>query len=372
MAAPLSRNPVSSWAFPLAALTLFAVASSVGSGTGFDPSPVGLGIAAVLVPVLFGTVFAAVHHAEAIAHRVGEPYGTLVLSLAVTVIEVSLIVSLMLGEGGSSALARDTVLAVFMIVCNGLVGGCILIGGLRYHEQSFRVTGASAYLAVLAPLAVLTLVLPNHTLAAPGPLFAAAQLAFVSAVTLALYGVFLYIQTIRHREYFVVHGSATATPGAAPDEAAPATGLVVSSLLLLASLTGVIILAKKFAAVIDVGLARVGAPPGATGVILAVLILLPEGVAAVQAARRNELQTSLNLALGSSLATIGLTVPAVAAVSLLLDKRLVLGLDAKDVVLLALTIVVSLLTFGTGRTNVLFGFVHLVLFATWVFLVFVP
>jgi Ca2+:H+ antiporter len=365
VAAPI---PWPAWFFPLAGLAFYVLASALGLSGAFHPTPLGIALALLLVPILFGTVFAAVHHAELIAHRLGEPYGTLVLTVAVTVIEVALIASVMLGEeGGSPTLARDTVFAVVMIVCNGLVGLCILAGGLRHREQSFRVTGASAYLAVLAPLALLTLVLPNYTRTTLGPIYSPSQLVFVGAVTLALYAAFLYIQTIRHRDYFTVLG------GEEPDGHVPSNREVaIGAGLLLLALVGVILLAKKFAAVVDVGLSAVGAPPAVTGVILALLILLPEGVAALDAARRDLLQKSLNLALGSSLATIGPTVPAVAVVALVLHTDLVLGLDPKDSLLLGLTIVVSLLTFGTGRTNILYGFVHLVIFATFVFLVFVP
>jgi Ca2+:H+ antiporter len=256
-----------------------------------------------------------------------------------------------------------------MIVCNGLVGLCILTGGLRYREQGFRVTGVSAYLAVLLVLAMLALILPNYTRALPGPVYSASQLVFVSAVTVALYLVFLYIQTVRHRDYFIVLGRETNEEMAhSPSNRA----LAIAAALLLISLTGVILLAKKFAVVVEAGTSAVGAPPATVGVIVALLILLPEGVAALQAARRNELQKSLNLALGSSLATIGLTIPAVAGVSIVLDRNLVLGLDPKDSVLLGVTLIVSVLTFGTGRTNILYGFVHLVLFATFLFLVFAP
>lgn len=361
--------PWPAWAFPLAAILFYALASSLGLGGSFEASLVGILLAVALVPVLFGTVFAAVHHAEVIAHRLGEPYGTLVLTVAVTIIEVALIMSVMLGEqGGSPTLARDTVFAVVMLVCNGLVGACMLAGGLRHREQSFRVTGASAYLAVLVALTTLVLVLPNYTRTALGPVYAPSQLTFISLVTLALYGVFLYIQTVRHRDYFTVLGRTPPHGDAPPSNQA----LVLSAIVLLVALVAVILLAKKFAAVVEIGLTRLGAPQAAAGVILALLILMPEGVAALQAARRNELQKSLNLALGSSLATIGLTIPAVAAVNLTLRQDLVLGLDDKDALLLGLTLVVSLLTFGTGRTNILYGFVHLVVFATFLFLVLVP
>ena len=328
----------------------------------------GLAFAAVLLVILFGTVFAAVHHAEVIAERIGEPYGTLLLTLAVTIIEVALIATIMLGEKTVTTLARDTVFAVVMIVCNGLVGICILAGGLRYREQDVQVTGSNLYLSVLAVLATITLILPNYTLTTPGPVFSAGQLGFVSAVTILLYGVFLYTQTVRHRNYFV-----SELTGAGNDGAHASTrALFLSAALLLVSLLAVVLLAKKFSQVVDAGAALVGAPPAFAGILVALLILLPESVAAVAAARKNDLQKSINLALGSSLATIGLTIPAVAVAAYALDKQLVLGLPAQDMVLLALTFILGMLTLGTGRTNILFGLVHLVVFAVFIFLVFVP
>lgn len=320
----------------------------------------------MLLVVLFGTVFAAVHHAEVIAERVGEPFGTLLLTLAVTVIEVALIATLMLGEQEVPTLARDTVFAVVMIVCNGLVGACILVGGLRYREQEFQITGVNVYLCVLTVMATITLVMPNYTLETPGPVYSHLQLGFVSVVTIILYGVFLYTQTIRHRDYFIggqqEGGHAAASGGA----------LMLSIVLLLVSLVAVVLLAKKFSLVVDAGAAAIGAPPAFAGVVVAMLVLLPESIAALSAARKNDLQKSINLALGSSLATIGLTIPAVATAAYFLDKSLVLGLASRDIVLLAMTMLVSMMTFGTGRTNILFGLVHLVIFATFLLLVFVP
>jgi Ca2+:H+ antiporter len=303
-----------------------------------------------------------------IAERIGEPYGTLLLTLAVTIIEVALIATIMLGEKAVPTLARDTVFAVVMIVCNGLVGICILAGGLRYREQDVQVTGSNLYLSVLTVMATITLILPNYTLTTPGPIYSAGQLGFVSVVTILLYGVFLYTQTIRHRDYFV-SGAIGAT-----DEGAHASNrtMLVSAVLLLISLLAVVLLAKKFSLVVDAGAALIGAPPAFAGILVALLILLPESVAAVGAARKNDLQKSINLALGSSLATIGLTIPAVAVAAFALDKQLVLGLNAQEIVLLVLTFVLSMLTFGTGRTNILFGLVHLVVFAVFLFLVFVP
>jgi Ca2+:H+ antiporter len=358
--------PKSAWIFPALSVLLFAGVTVTGYE--FAPSAAELVFAAVLLVILFGTVFAAAHHAEVIAHRIGEPFGTLLLTLSVTIIEVALIATIMLGDKDVPALARDTVFAVVMIVCNGLVGICIFTGGLRYREQDFQVTGANLYLSVLFVLATITLVLPNYTLTTPGPVYSATQLAFVSVVTILLYGVFLYTQTIRHRDYFI--GGAAGDANNDTPISGPMLGLSV--VLLLASLLGVVLLAKKFSLVVDAAIAAFGAPPALAGVLVALLILLPEGVAALAAARNNDLQKSINLALGSSIATIGLTIPAVAAAAYLLGKRLVLGLNAQEMVLLVLTFILSMLTFGTGRTNILFGLVHLVVFAMFVFMVFVP
>jgi Ca2+:H+ antiporter len=358
--------PRSAWIFPALAVMLFAATTALRFT--FTPSPAGLVFAAVLLVILFGTVFAAVHHAEVIAERIGEPYGTLLLTLAVTVIEVALIATIMVGEKSVPTLARDTVFAVVMIVCNGLVGICILAGGLRYREQDVQVSGSGLYLSVLIVLATITLIMPNYTLTTPGPTYSAGQLCFVSVVTVILYGVFLYTQTIRHRNYFINEAAGNADDGAHASNRL----LALSIVLLLISLLAVVLLAKKFSLVVDAGTALIGAPPAFAGILVALLILLPESVAAVAAARNNDLQKSINLALGSSLATIGLTIPAVAVAAYALDKQLVLGLNDQEVVLLVLTFILSMLTFVTGRTNILFGLVHLVVFAVFVFLVFVP
>jgi Ca2+:H+ antiporter len=358
--------PRSAWLFPALAIVLFAAATALGLE--FTPSAGGALFAGILLVVLFGTVFAAVHHAEVIAERIGEPYGTLLLTLAVTIIEVALIATIMLGDKPAPALARDTVFAVVMIVCNGLVGVCIFIGGLRYREQDFQVSGANLYLSVLFALATITLIMPNYTLTTPGPSYSAAQLGFVDLVTLMLYGVFLYTQAIRHRDYFVNERDA----GSAENAHISGRMLAISIALLLISLLAVVLLAKKFSQVVDVVAALMGAPPAFAGVLVALLILLPEGVTAIAAARNNDLQKSINLALGSSLATIGLTIPAVGIATYALDKPLVLGLNGQGMVLLLLTFFLSMLTFGTGRTNILFGLVHMVVFAVFVFMVFVP
>ncbi|MBR0756028.1 ionic transporter y4hA [Bradyrhizobium jicamae] len=358
--------PRSAWLFPALAVALFVIATATGYG--FTVSVGGFAFAVVLLVILFGTVFAAVHHSEVIAERIGEPYGTLLLTLAVTIIEVALITTIMLGDKPAPELARDTVFAVVMIVCNGLVGLCVLIGGLRYREQGFQVSGANVYLSVLFVLATMTLIMPNYTLTTPGPSFSALQLGFVDLVTIVLYGVFLYTQTVLHRDYFV-HAAGDGEGGAAQ---LSAKMLGLSIVLLLISLGAVVLLAKKFSLVVDAVAAMIGAPPAFAGLVVALLILMPEGVSAIAAARKNDLQKSINLALGSSLATIGLTIPAVGIATYLLDQPLVLGLNPQNTALLVLTFLLSMLTFGTGRTNVLFGLVHLVVFAVYVFMVFVP
>lgn len=316
--------------------------------------------------MLIAAVAIAVHHAEEIAHALGEPFGTLVLTMAVTIIECSLILAVMLSGKGAATLARDTVFAVIMLVVNGLVGACFLIGGLKWGEQTFRATSARAYLMVLLPFGVLTMVLPGFTTSVAGPFYSTAQILFVSFVTLALYGIFLYVQTVRHRGFFDVEGGVVT-------EAVQAEGRRwLPYLLLTVALVAIVLLAKSFAASIEVGVAAIGAPPAAVGVLVALLVLLPESVAALQAARADQLQRSLNLALGSSLATIGLTFPAVGVASLVLGTPLVLALGATEMVLLALTLTVAMVTISGGRTNILSGSVHLVLLATFVFLIFAP
>ncbi|MFC0397460.1 calcium:proton antiporter [Paraburkholderia rhizosphaerae] len=318
---------------------------------------------------LAASVFAGVHHAEVVAHKVGEPFGTLVLAVAVTIIEVALIVSVMLSSGPEKAgLARDTVFAAVMLVCNGIVGLCLLVGGLRHREQDFQTRGASATLAVLASLSVLSLVIPNYTRTIPGPVLSTSQLAFAGVSSLVLYGVFVFVQTIRHRDYFL------ANTHDENDHAAPPSLPValVSLLLLFVSLVAVVLLAKQLSPSIERAVVDAGAPAAAVGVVIAALVLMPEGFAAVRAARADRLQTSLNLALGSALASIGLTIPTVAIVILWTGQSLVLGIDGKDSVLLFLTLIVCTLTLSTGRTTILQGAVHLSLLAAYLFLSVVP
>ncbi|MDN0084540.1 ionic transporter y4hA [Crenobacter sp. SG2305] len=318
---------------------------------------------------LAGAVFSAVHHAEVVAHRVGEPYGTLVLAVAVTIIEVALIVSVMLTATPEKAdLARDTVFAAVMIVCNGIVGICLLVGGIRHHEQDFQVRGASAALAVLASLSILTLVMPNYTSTGHGEMLSPSQLIFAGLSSLVLYGVFVFVQTLRHRDYFIAN---------VPDEDVhaepPSIGTArLSAGFLLICLVAVVLLAKVLSPVVESLVEDAGAPDAVVGIVIAALVLLPEGLAAVRAARADRLQNSLNLALGSALACIGLTIPTVALVCLSTGQALLLGIGSKETVLLVLTLMIATLTLGTGRTTLLQGAVHLSLFAAYLFISFMP
>lgn len=349
------------WIFPLLAWLV------LGGSLLLTPS---LPVLIVVGLVLGAVVFAAVHHAEVIAHRIGEPFGTLVLAVAVTIIEVALIVSVMLSGGPEKAgLARDTVYAAVMIVSNGIVGICLLIGGWQHREQGFHLFGASAAMGVLTVLAVTTLILPNFTRTTAGPMLATSQLAFVGLTSLVLYCVFVFIQTVRHRDYFIVAGSSDEAEHALP----PPTRMALLSLgLLLVCLVAVVLLAKMLSPAIEAAVARAGAPAAVVGIVIAALVLLPEGLAALRAARANRLQTSINLALGSALASIGLTIPTVAAVFIYTGQPLELGLAPKEMVMLALTLLVGGMTLATGRTTIMQGAVHLAIFAAFLFLSIVP
>lgn len=333
-------------------------------------TPLGGVLGTVLAAALFVSVTCAIHHAEVVAHRVGEPYGTLVLAVAVTIIEVALIVALMLAGGeNANTLARDTVFSAVMIVCNGVVGLCLVVGGLRHGVLAFRVEGTGPALASLAALSGLALVLPSFTTTTPGPTYSGSQLAFAGITSLALYAVFVFVQTIRHRDYFLPVGSSDTDEHVPP----PANWVAWSSLgLLMVSLVGVVGLAKSLAPALEAGVAAVGAPKALAGVVIALIVLLPETGAALRAARNNRMQSSLNLALGSGLASIGLTIPTVAALSPWFPFPLVLGLRPLDIVMLMLTLLVGTLTLGSGRATVMQGAVHLVLFAAFLFLTVVP
>jgi Ca2+:H+ antiporter len=328
--------------------------------------------------VLIGAVLAAVHHAEVVAHRVGEPFGSLVLAVAVTVIEVALIITLMVSGKGTETLARDTAFAAVMITLNGIVGISLLLGGLRHGLPRFNPEGAGAALGVVVTLTTLTLVLPTFTTSEEGARFSPEQLVFVAIVSLVLYGAFVATQTRGHRDFFLPvdkkgriiveedsDGDGHADP---PTNRATLRSLV----LLLLSLVAVVGLAKAVSPAIETGVAAVGILNSFVGVVIALLVLLPEGLAASKAALRNRMQTSLNLGLGSAMATIGLTIPAIAVASIWLPGPLTLGLGPVQMVLFALTVIVSLLTIIPGRATRLTGVVHLVLLLSFVFLAISP
>jgi len=325
---------------------------------------------------LFGAILlsalAVVRHAESVAVKLGEPLGTLVLTLSVIGIEVMMIGAVMSTGQGNSALARDAMFAVVMIVLNGMVGLSLLLGGLRYHEQTYNLQGANAFLAVIVPLAVLGLVLPNVTVSSPGPTFSPLQATFLILMSVGLYGVFLAMQTWRHRDYFVAPSSAEPAERPGPEAHAghEVRSVAYHTSLLLAYLLPLVILSKQIAVPINFGIHVLHAPPALGGFLVSALVLFPESVSAARAALANQLQRSVNLLLGSVLASISLTIPAALTIGFMMDQTIILGLDAVDTTLLLLTLGVSMLTFASARTNVLLGAVHLLLFLAYLMLIF--
>jgi Ca2+:H+ antiporter len=333
--------------------------------------PMSLTLALISAPALIGAVVAAVHHAEVIAHRIGEPYGTLVLSISITIIEVALILTIMLADGPEKAtLARDTIFSVIMITCNGLVGLSLLIGALRHHEQSFHVVGSNASLATLIALTTLSLVLPMFTTSSPGPTYTTSQLTFAAIASLLLWGTFVFVQAVRHRDYFLPVSEHAGEEVHAPPPSAKRA--LASFGMLLVSLVAVVGLADLMSPKIESAVVAAGAPKEVLSICIAMLTLLPECWAAVRAALADRLQTSLNLALGSALASIGLTIPTIALSSILLGTTMILGLAPKELALLVLTFVVASVTLVAGRTHMLLGVVHLVIFGAFVFFALVP
>lgn len=347
---------------PIGAFILLALTNTHVIGTS------GLATLLLAAALLGATVFAAVHHAEILALRLGEPFGSLLLAVAVTVIEVGLIISLIVsGADGVETVARDTIFSAVMIAVNGVVGLCLVVGGQRHGELGFKLQGATSALAVLGTLAVLALVMPTFTLSTPGASFSTAQLIFVALASLVLYTVFIRVQTIKHRDYFLdAAGHEAAHDVPTNDRALASLGLLVMCLI------GVVLLSKLLSYPLDNAVAQAGMPQAFVGVVVAAIVLLPESIAAVKAAIRNQLQTSLNLALGSAIASIGLTIPAVAMVSLLIAQPVHLGLPPAQIALLALTLLVGTLTLGTGRTTVLQGAIHLVIAAFFLMLSAIP
>ena len=352
-------------AFPIAALI------ALGATWGRELSPAAVTVTALL---LAAAVLAAVHHAEVVAHRVGEPFGSLILAVAVTVIEVALIMTIMLSAGGeSSSLARDTVFAAVMITLNGIVGISLLVVTLRGHVAAFNAEGTGGALATVAAVATLTMVVPAFTTSSPGPTFSPGQLAFAAIASLALYCLFVFVQTVRHRDYFLPVSPDGRPLTADEHEAPPTTSVALASLgLLLVALVGVVGLAKTVSPTVEEAIRSAGLPLTLVGVVIALLILLPETLAAVRAALRGRVQTSLNLAFGSAMASIGLTIPTIAIASIWIDTRLLLGLGGPQIVLLALTVVVGVLTVTPGRATLLEAGVHLALFAGFLVLAASP
>lgn len=362
-----TRTSLLSWTTLVPAVAFLALLATWGR----DIPPVVVGVVGLL---LAGAVLAAVHHAEVVALRVGEPFGSLVLAVAVTVIEVALIITLMVSGDGSKteSLARDTVFAAVMITCNGILGLCLLVATVRKHVAVFNAEGTGGALATVATLATLSLVLPSFTTSRTGPEFSPGQLAFAALASLAVYGVFVAVQTGRHRDYFLPvtrSGEVIDSEHAAP----PSSRAALTSLgLLVLALVAVVGDAKAVSPTIESGVERAGFPPSFVGVVIALLVLLPETLAAVRAARRDRVQTSLNLALGSAIASIGLTVPVIAVATIWLSGPLVLGLGPTQIVLLALTAVVGVLTVVPGRATLLQAGVHLALFGAFLFLAISP
>ncbi len=329
-----------------------------------------------LFGVMVWAAFSVVRHADALAELVGEPYGTLILTLAVTGIEASLIASIMLTGASAPTMARDTMFAVLMIVLGGLVGLALILGGLRHREQDYNLQGARAFLTVLLPLAVCALILPRFTVSTEGSSFSPVQALIFALLTVLLYVVFLAIQTVRHRGFFQQPPPPEDIDVTAVDEEAhghgPIRPLPYHAVMLLATLVPIVLLSKRLAGVVDYGIVQVGAPISLGGVIIALLVLAPESMSAIRAALANRLQRAVNLLLGAAVATIGLTIPAVLAIGLIYDQEVTLGLDDAGIVLLSLTLVVCTLTFGGVRTSLLQGAVHFLLFLVFLMLVFSP
>lgn len=328
-----------------------------------------------LTALLIFSVLTSVHQAEKIAHHLGEPYGALVLAVSVTIIEVALIISMMLtGKPGSDLVARDTVFSAVMIVMNGLVGISIFLGCLKHHELSFRVEGANPALTVICALAILTMVLPVYTTTTPGIDYSQSQLIFVGIASLVLYGIFVFVQTVRHTDYFLPIEPIKKEAIAEEEhfESHKSINIWSTGLFLVISLMAVVGLAKLLSPSLEAGIEAIGAPKTLLGVVIAALVLLPEGITAIKLALQNKLQISLNLTLGSAIASIGLTIPAVAVISIWFNLPLSLGINSVSQVLLLLTMIVGIMNLATGRASLLAGIVQLVIFFSYLFLTLVP
>ena len=327
-----------------------------------------------LFVVILWSAFGVVHEAEELAHRLGEPVGTLVLTLSIVVIEVVLVSAVMLSAKAAPTLGRDTMFAVLMIVMNGLVGLGLLIGGLRYHQQSYNLQGASAFLSVIIPLTTIALIIPNFTTSTSGGTLTPMQSIAFSVFTVSLYAIFLLIQTGRHSSFFVHAGESAATSTAEPAAhgTAPGGSILTHTALLIANILPIVLLSKSLAAILDHGIAALGAPSALGGVLIAAIVFTPEGISALKAVARNELQRAINLCLGAATSTVGLTVPAVLVVGLVSGQTVVLGLAPTEMTLLVVTLILSTITFSGLRTTMLEGAVHLVMFFVYLVLIFSP
>ena len=360
------------WPLLLAVVTLSLALLGKGWIAGALQQPLLLvGLLAILSGVILVAAVAIVRHADVLAHRLGEPAGTLLLTLAITGLEVSMVAFVMSTGAAKPALARDTMFAVVMLVLNGFMGLSLLLGGLRHHEQPYNLQSANAFLVMILPLTVLGLILPNYTRATPGPTLSTFQMVFLSIMSVAIYSVFLFVQNRRHRGFFMLPEEAKEAAAEAhdPSHDSPKSTLFHASMLACYGLP-LVLLAKQMAGPLDAMVIKLNAPQALGGFIMAVLVLTPESIAAIRSAVANRLQRSVNILLGSVLASIGLTIPLVIAVSLITGRVLVLGLDAADMVMLLLTLVTSILTFSLPRTNVLLGCVHLLLFGAYLMLMF--
>ena len=319
--------------------------------------------------LLILSVMSAVHHSEIIAHRVGEPYGTIILAVAITVIEVSIIISLMLSGGNEAvSIARDTVYSATMLILNGIVGLCLFIGGLKHHVQTFSRHSVIIALVSLVSILMLTLVFPTFTSSIEGPYYSTPQLIFVSIACLIIYSIFLFAQTTRHREYFL----STIEDEKEQTATISKRVFIMSLIFLLISLGIVVLLAKSLSPEIESIIVAYNLPIPLVGVLIAAIILLPEGAAAIIAAKKNRLQSSLNLALGSALASIGLTIPCVAVFCSVFNMKIILGLDIKSIILLGLSVFTVMLSLISGRSNIVYGVVLLVNLMAFIFLIIHP
>lgn len=364
---------------PLRLITAWSTVAAISFAPAIMPTSLGPALSIALFVLLLGVIvwsaFGVVHEAEELAEVLGEPLGTLVLTLSIVVIEVALISAVMLGSKNVPTLGRDTMFAVLMIVLNGVVGLGLLVGGLRHHQQTFNLQGASAYLSVTIPLAIIALVLPNFTTSSSLGTVSPVQAGLFSALTILLYGLFLWLQTGRYQGFFQPALGKGETPDARPMPHAPSDkhgSIGRHSVLLLANVLPIVILSKSLAKLLDAGIEVLGAPTALSGIIIAMVVFTPEGISALKAVAENQLTRAINLCLGAATSTLGLTVPAVLLIGLLTGQPVVLGLSSANMVLLAVTLMLNTLTFANARTTMLEGAVHLSLFGVFLVLVFSP